>query len=268
MKTRYVKSPEDVARILEAYRAPAFLETRSIATSFLTEPEVVAELLPPPLAPAPEPRVYLSVYTIGRSNCVGPFDGASINLACTYQGEPGLYCLAMPMTTDTAVIFGRELYAEPKKLAEVGFAVHGRHVQGSVRRHGVTYIELHATLDSDPAPADRRTRSAHYYFKYVLRADGAGLDGDAQLVRVTHTGRTTRLATGTCNLALRESAHDPVIDLPVLQLEGATYSEGETHTRGEVVGHVPGAQFLPYAFARSDDLTAWLDVAAAEMATA
>jgi len=262
MKTRYVKTPDQVERIQALYAAPAFLDSRSIGTSFLTDPAVVAEVLPPPLEPAAVPRVHVSVYEIRRSNCVGAFAGASVNLACTYRGQPGMYCLTMPMTTDTAVIFGRETYAEPKKLAEVQLDIGERRVRGTVTRYGITYIELSAILDGDPEPVERRGTSEHYYFKYFMRPDGAGLAADPELIRVTHSGATHRFAQGTASLVFRESAHDPVIDLPVLQLEGAVYAEGETYTRGEVVTTVPAGRFLPYAFAKTDDLACFADVGA------
>ena len=40
-------------------------------------------------------------------------------------------------------------------------------------------------------------------------------------------------------------------------LEGAALSEGETHTTAEVVATVPAADFLPWAYGRANDLTAW-----------
>ena len=36
-----------------------------------------------------------------------------------YQGIEANYCLAMPMSTDVAIIFGRELFGEPKKQGRV-----------------------------------------------------------------------------------------------------------------------------------------------------
>jgi hypothetical protein len=186
MRTRYVKSADEIARLQAINAAPAFLESVSLSMTFLTDPEVVRELLPPPLAPAAEPRASVAVYRIGRSNCVGPFEGASINLACRYNGEDGLYCLTMPMSTDTAIIFGRELYAEPKKQAECRLDERGRFVHGTVTRHGVTYIELTGTFDEPLQDIDRASLSHHYYFKYLPAADGRGLAFDPQLVRVTH----------------------------------------------------------------------------------
>lgn len=261
MRTRYVKTPEQVARLQEINAAPAFLEARSLSATFLTDPEVVRELLPPPLEPAAEPRASVSVYQIGRSNCVGPFNGASINLACRYNGEDGLYCLTMPMSTDTAMVFGRELYAEPKKLAECVLDERGRFVHGTVTRHGIAYIDLTGTFEGELQEAGRASTSQHYYYKYLPSADGRGLAFDPQLVRVTHRGRTHRLKHGSGTITFRESAHDPVIDLPVLMVEGFTFSESETYTTAEVVATVPAAAFMPWAYAKHDDLTVWSDAA-------
>jgi acetoacetate decarboxylase len=260
--TRFVKSPEQVAALQRAFAAPAFLQMRTLALSFETDPAIIAELLPPPLVPATEPRVSVSVSIIGESNCVGPFNGSSLNVACSFEGEDGSYCLGMPMTTDTALIFGRELYAEPKKLAEIALdgAAPG-HVRGTVTRHGIAYIDLRGTFEDEPSIVDRETSSSHYYVKYLPSADGAGLAFDPQLIRVTHRGVTHRLARGVGTITFRESRHDPVIDLPVLSVGGAVYSEGETHTSAEVVAILPAQQFLPYAFAKMDDLTVWAGVA-------
>jgi acetoacetate decarboxylase len=257
MRTRYVKTPEQIRELQGINAAPAFLESRSLSATFLTDPEVVRELLPPLLEPAAEARVSVSVYEIGRSNCVGAFNGASVNLACRYNGEDGLYCLTMPMSTDTAMVFGRELYAEPKKLAECVVEERGRFVHGTVTRHGIAYIELTGTFDGPLEDVGRSGLSHHYYYKYMPSADGRGLAFDPQLVRVTHRGTTHRAKRGTGTITFRESAHDPVIDLPVLMVEGFAFSHGETYTTAEVVATVPAASFLPWAYGKTDDLTVW-----------
>ena len=256
-RTRFVKSPEEVDRLLSAYARPDFLDIHSLAVTFDTDPEVVRELLPPPLEPSHEARISISVYEVRRSSCVGPFNGSSVNIACRYGGEEGLYCLAMPMNTDTAIIFGRELYAEPKKLAEIALSTRPGHAHGTVMRHGVTYIELDGHFEDEPAEVGRESLTKHYYFKYLPAANGAGLAADPELVCVTHRGLTHRAVRGTGSITFRESRHDPVIDIPVWSVTGASLSESETHTTAEVVARVPAATFLPYAFAKSDDYTAW-----------
>ena len=257
--TRFVKDRARARELLAVHATPAFLDIRSISATFLTDPAVIAELLPAPLEPASDPRVSVSVSEIRRSNCVGPFNGASVNIACRYGGEDGLYCLAMPMNADTAVIFGREVYAEPKKLADIRLTQDGAHVRGTVTRHGITYIDLLGTFADPMQEVERESISRHYYFKYFLAADGSGLAADPELVRVTHRGVAHRVARGNVTITFRESRHDPVIDLPVLSVEGGAWSESETHTRGEVVTRVPADQFLPYAFGKMDDLVEWSD---------
>lgn len=257
MRTRYVKTADEIAKIREINATPAFLEARSLAISFMTDPDVVREILPPPLRPAAEPAASVSVYRIGRSNCVGAFDGASINVACTYNGEPGLYCVTMPMSTDTAIVFGRELYAEPKKLADCRLDVDLPRVRGTVTRHGITYIELNGVFEDELAPVGRESVSKHYYFKYLPDAE-KGLAFDPQLVCVTHRGVTHKAVRGNGQITFRESRHDPVVDIPVVEVLGASYSESETHTRAQVVATVRADDFLPYAFAKHDDLTAWV----------
>lgn len=260
MRTRYVKSAAEIARIEEITSAPSFLDSTSLSLAFLSDPAVIREILPPPLEPAPAPRVNIAVYEFAGSNCVGAFSGASVNIACQFNGEAGLYCLTMPMSTDTAVIFGRELYAEPKKLADCRLETHGRIVRGTVARHGATYIELTGVFDEPLQESGRTSVAHHYYFKYLPDVTGRGLASDPQLVRVTHRGRTHQLTRGAGTVVLRESRHDPVIDIPVLEVEGAVFSHGETHTSATVVATIPASAFMPWAFARHDDLTAWADV--------
>jgi acetoacetate decarboxylase len=263
MKTRFVKSPDEVRRLQQAYAAPAFLDMRTLAVTFETDPAVVAGLLPPPLAPAAEPRVTVSISEITRSNCVGPFNAAAVNIACRFDGQAGVYCIAMPMSTDTAVIFGRELYAEPKKLAEIELEQRpGGHVRGTVTRRGITVIEIRAQFEDGFREANVERQSRNYYFKYLPSADGLGFAHDPELIEVTHRSVVYRVVSGSGTLTFRESCHDPLIDIPVLSITGVTLSEGDLHTTARVAATVDPAAFMPYAFAKVDDLTVWAETPA------
>ena len=256
--TRYVKDRTAIRELQDAFATPAFLDIRTLAVTFESDPEVIRELLPPPLFPAARPQITLSVSDIGRSNCVGPFLGANVNIACSYEGAEGVYCLAMPMSTDTAVIFGRELYAEPKKLADITLEINdsGR-ACGTVTRHGVTYLEIRGQFDEPMMPMERETLSSHYYVKFMPSADGRAFAHEPELIRVTHRGRTRRVARGDGTVTFRESMHDPIIDIPVLSVLGATLVESDTYTSAELVATIPGETFMPYAFAKIDNLAIW-----------
>jgi acetoacetate decarboxylase len=251
---RYVKSPEEIQELLRLHAEPAFLDRRGLAIEFETDPEFVRAVLPPPLQPAERPLASVGVSSFGASNCVGPFDGGAITVRCRYGELEGQYCVTMPMSTDTAVIYGRELYAEPKKLAAVTVEREGDHARATVTRFGVTYIALEADL-TEPVP-DGTSERNNFYFKFTIRADGGGLDHDPLLVCVqtTSTVRHARRGTGTIEFA--ESRHDPVSDIPVVRVLGAAWSEGDTFTRGRTLTSVPADAFLPYAFGKMDDLIA------------
>ena len=111
MLTRsWTKNAEEIKKIEETLRAPIFADARWLSVQYLTRPEIVREVLPPPLEPAAEPLVTVGIGTLGRSNCVGPFDGGMLCVRARYKDVEGDFCLAMPMSTDVAIIFGRELY--------------------------------------------------------------------------------------------------------------------------------------------------------------
>lgn len=260
MKTRFVKDPGQVRRLQEAFAAPAFLDLRSLAVTFDSDPAIIAELLPPPLLPAAAPRVSVSISEVARSNCVGPFNAAAVNVACQFEGREGVYCLTMPMSTDTAVIFGRELYAEPKKLAEIQLEHRaGGHVRGTVTRRGITVIEIRARFEDEFYESGAARETRHYYFKYLPSADGRGFAHAPELLEVTHRTVVHRTVRGTGTLTFRESCHDPLIDIPVLSVTGVSLSEADLYTSARVVATVDPAAFAPYAFAKYDDLTVWAE---------
>ncbi|HLZ68682.1 MAG TPA: acetoacetate decarboxylase family protein [Dehalococcoidia bacterium] len=254
--TRYVKSAEEIRALLRLHAEPAFLGRRGLAIQFETDPAFVRAVLPPPLVPAERPLASVGISSFRASNCVGPFDGGAITVRCRYGeggGIEGQYCITMPMSTDTAVIYGRELYAEPKKLAAVTLEREGNRARATVTRHGVAYIELDAEL-SEPVP-DGDSEVNNFYFKYTIAADGSGLDHDPLLVCVRSESTIRNAVRGSGTIRFAASPHDPVADIPIVRVLGAVWSEGDTFTHGRTLGSVPADQFLPYAFAKMDDLT-------------
>ena len=50
----------------------------------------------------------------------------------------------------------------------------------------------------------------------------------------------------------RESPHDPVADIPVVQVIQAIYTQGHVYTSGRILCSVDPEAFLPYAFGKVD----------------
>ena len=128
----FVKTPEEIGRIEHALSHPRFVNGEMLSVDFLTEPDLVAAILPPPLEPADEPLISAMV---GRwqSNCVGDFYGGAIYVAARHEGVEGSYVLAMYMDDDVPTIYGRDLFGEPKKLAEAELYRSGDHAHRVAR---------------------------------------------------------------------------------------------------------------------------------------
>jgi acetoacetate decarboxylase len=160
----------------------------------------------------------------------------------------------MPMTTEQAVVGGRETFGEPKKLGDVSLERDGDRVRGAFTRMGVTFVEIEGRVASEaPKTPDRRRTS--FYFKFLPAPDGKGFDAEPSLV-YCHRDETTRrveLVEGEVRLA--ESRFDPVVDLPVRRLRSVELAERSSVQRGEIHCSVPGEWLRPFVHQRYDDLS-------------
>lgn len=249
---RFVKTPEEIRRIQAVYARCHFLGMRGLSVLFETTPDVIQAILPPPLEPTPEPLGTAWVAEVASSNCVGPFLGAAVYLRARYQDIVGNYCLSMPMSTVEAVVFGRELYGEPKKLANIIFEAQGEHVWGSAERRGVRFLSLRGRLTGEGRPG--RVQTSTFHFKFSPRPDGDGFDTPPRLVHVIGDMTVQTAKVGRGELVFRDSVHDPLADIPVRQVIEALYTEGHLYTSGQTLCEVDAEAFQPYAFAGTDDL--------------
>jgi acetoacetate decarboxylase len=252
VSTGWVKNPEQIRRIEERLAAPAFLQGKFLSVSFLTRPDFVRAVLPPPLEPGREPLVTVSVCTFGSSNCVGPFAGGVVDVSARYKGIEANHCLAMPMNTDVAIIFGRELFGEPKKQARVRLESDGDVVRGTIERFGIPYIQLEARLDEN-VRISGPTYSGRFHYKFMHAANGRGLEFDPILVHAHFRNELKVSRRGKGKVTFKASPHDPLTEIEIVEMRDANYVEGDIYAEAKAIGTVSAAQFLPYAFQNIDD---------------
>ncbi|HEX6228557.1 MAG TPA: acetoacetate decarboxylase family protein [Solirubrobacterales bacterium] len=246
----FVKRPEEIARIEHALAHPRFVGGQMLSVEFLTDESVVAEVLPPPLEPTGMPQIRAMV---GRwqSNCVGDFAGGSIYVSAKHDGVEGEYVLAMYMNGDVPTIYGRDLFGEPKKIAESALLRRGDAFRGWVDRGGVRIIELQGQMSKDLGPFD--AEGFNFNFKARPAADGSGLQEDAILTRARFEVNATAALEGAGSVVLRGSVHDPLDELPVRSVQRATYTECDLIASCEAVATTPAEVFAPYHHGRHDD---------------
>jgi acetoacetate decarboxylase len=259
-KVRWVKSDDEI-RAAEAAN-PEFLPStlQQIRAVYATDPEIVATVLPKPLEPSGNGEVGITISKVSMHMAPG-FDveigAALLGVKATYEGTEGLYLLTMPMTTEGAVIGGREVYGEPKKIADIAFTREGDTVTTSVTRQGVPYIEVRGTVGTALGP---RAFTEHAYcFKCLPALDRSEtFEFDPLLVRLEWQHTLERVDEFDGEITLRESPFDPVVDLPVRRIVSMTYEEGGTKSNGTVLRSVPGEWLRPFLHTRYDDVAGML----------
>ncbi|MFB7742674.1 acetoacetate decarboxylase family protein [Streptomyces sp. NPDC056132] len=221
-----------------------------------SDPDAVAAVLPPPLKPAERPLVRANISKVDLPGY--PLGAGSVAVAAVHDGQEGWYPLVMPMTHERALIGGREVFGEPKKLGEVDVERDGLVVRASLARHGIAFVEVRGAVDG-PLPLPEPTRKTDFYFKFLPAVDGAGFDADPVLVHCVRNEKVRKLEKITGDVVLRESMYDPVADLPVRRLVEITIGEKTTDQKGTVAERVSAQALLPYIHHRYDDPQQILD---------
>ncbi|GAB2773729.1 acetoacetate decarboxylase family protein [Streptomyces daliensis] len=253
-RVRYGPRGEDeIRRAREARAKLPDIWSTGVVALWETDPDVVAAVLPPPLKPTGEPLVRVTISQVALPGY--PLGAGSFSVAAHHGGVDGWYPLVMPMTHERALIGGREVFGEPKKLGEV--TVERDRDTGALRagmaRHGVTFVEVTGTVGAS-LPLPEPARKVDFYFKFLPGVDGAGFDGEPVLVHCLREERVRALeAVEGGEVTLRESAYDPVADLPVRRLLSVTLGEKTSDQSGRVVERVSARALLPYVHQRYDD---------------
>lgn len=248
----YVKTPEEVARLREVLAEAHFVGGEMLSVRYRTDPAAAAHVLPPGLELPDEP-VASVVVGRWRSNCVGDFSGGAQYVRARRDGIEASYVVSMFMDVDVPMIFGRDLYGEPKKIASIGLFRQADRASGWIERGGVRLIEIEAALGADRGPSTGT--SADFNVKAMLAADGQGLDGDATITLAEYRSSLVVDRPAEARLALRSTPHDPLGELPVEEVLGAAYAEGDMTATCRAIGTIPGEAFFPYALGRYDDFT-------------
>jgi acetoacetate decarboxylase len=247
----FVKTAAEIDRLREVLATAHFVGGEMLGVTFRTDPDAIARVLPPGLEPDDEPvaRVVVGRW---RSNSVGDFQGGALYLSARREGVVADYVVSMFMDTDVPMIFGRDLYGEPKKLARVTLARQSHRASGWIERGGVRLIEIDALLGEDRGPAE--ATSGNFNVKALLAADGQSLMSDAQITYAAYTSIShVRRPLSDIRLSVRGTAHDPLDEFPVREVLSGSYTEGDMTATCSVVGTIAAADFFPFALGRLDD---------------
>ncbi len=254
-RLRYAKTAEQVKQAASANLEFLDSTVRSIRVVYETDPALVAAVMPQPLKPTDRPEVCVTFSHVAihlSPELTIEIGSAIFGVKAFCDGVEGIYLITMPMTTEQAVVPGRETYGEPKKIAQIEFNKEGDRVAASVSRMGLTYLEAEGRLGEALGP--REFVEHAYCFKAFPSCEkGRDFDQEPLLVRLEWRHRQENAWRLEGRFQLGESSFDPVSDLPVRRMLRMEYEEGRTESNGKVLRPVPGEWLLPFLHQRYDD---------------
>lgn len=189
---------------------------------FAPEPAQVAAILPPGLdARDGMGLVTMLSYPPGDGTGIHPFREAVVMVPVTCDAAggnadgnaEGNYVPYIYVTTDEALVAGREIAGWPKKLADITFERDGASFRGSVTRWGETLLTLEGTL-TGPAPDDllemQGAAASTPTLNYKLIPDPAGEVVIEQITSSRLEIVPRRMELGTGRLTTASSDADPL----------------------------------------------------------
>ncbi len=258
-KTRYFKSPEQLAKGTSQNQEVTSSIVTSIIVDYKTDPEAAAECVPPHLTANKDGLVRATLSNVDVQLGAMNFEFGSVNVAipCDHEGEQGSYCLHMYMNQETPVVAGREIYGEPKKIADIDFQRHGEDVSFTATRHFCPFIQFKGKIVGEALPVTT-TQYPMFVYKAFPSIDGKGFEWPPRLNRLRIENEQKELYKMEGELVLNESPLDTIADLPVKEVVAIYFEVGNAKSSGEFIKEVDGESLAGYFHQRNDDLDALL----------
>ena len=232
---------------------PIVRDASMLLAIFRTDPEAIRRVLPPPLEPAAIPTGTAYVADFRQTNYSPPYKEAAVFVSAQYEGEPGNYCISMPLTNDAAMFQGRERSGYPKKIAETfRFEADGDAVTGTCVRRGIELLRLSVRPEG---PFEGQLPStATYLVKAFRSVTNRGFEYPPRLIRLRPLVDWGTPQVGSGQLAFGKSEHDPIHEIPIEEIVLAGYSPHVEMTTpaGELLAEMDPEAYMPYYWARED----------------
>lgn len=188
---------------------------RSVVMSFQPDPEGLAAVLPPPLEPGEGPGMLTMLsYPWGSPQRTHPFNETVVLVPVRLGDEVANYVPFIYVTTDEAMIAGREMAGWPKKIADIAFERDGDSFRGSVTRFGEKLIEVEgdfsALPEDDGSMAAIMANGQRPTYNYKL-IPGPGLEMEVEEITSSSLDIVpSEVAVGAGTLRAWSSEDDPV----------------------------------------------------------
>lgn len=220
-----------------------------LVLTYRTNPETLAELLPPGITPGAEPLVQMGVYCVPVRD--EPEYGVSTKVMADFDGVSGWYSLGMGIDQESAIFISQELNGQPKFPCDITYFLFGDRVEARCTHQGYTFMEFSGTVSGSVEPTGEDIESNEWWIKSIRAIGGVeeSFDYPPHVVRVRMVSELVSTQTLDGSLRLLESPWDPVARyLPMHELVSAELTTSR-HKAREITnaGPLDPIAFWPYA---------------------
>ncbi len=185
------------------------------AFPFTPREGAVARILPPGMEPADGPGL-VTLLSYPQNDIIHPFKELVVMVPVRVDDTLGNYIPYIYVTTDEALIPGREIAGFPKKLAEVEWERDGDHFRGSATRWGKKILSVEGRIDG-PMPEEiaavQRAATGAPSLNYKLIPGPAGEIFIEQITKTQLELNPRKQEIGQATIQCEPSDLDPVSDL-------------------------------------------------------
>jgi acetoacetate decarboxylase len=220
---------------------------------YRTEPDKIADLLPPGIEPGAEPNVHLNIYNVPVKG--EPEYGVSTKVVANYDGTPGYYGIGLGIDQESAIFISQELNGQPKFPCSIVYFRRDDKVVARCTHQGYTFLEFDGEVTgvagADPAGQSEGEVEHDWWIKSSRAVGGVekSYDFAPHVVDVASVQRTVRAEVVDGTLLLRDSPWDPYTTLlPMREQLSAQLVWSEMKSRTiTLAGPLDPIAFWPYA---------------------
>jgi acetoacetate decarboxylase len=216
---------------------------------YRTDPDRIADLLPPGITPGRNPHVHVNIYCVPVLG--EPEYGVSTKVEADFEGIEGYYSLGMGIDQEAAVFISQELNGQPKFPCSIRFFRLGDHVEASCTHAGYTFLEFKGQSTGAGAFDSEPFEENEWWIKSSRAVGGVekSYDFPPHVVRVHTLNRVLHTEAVDGTLVLRESPWDPYTELlPMREQISADLVTLEQPKRDiTLAGPLDPIAFWPYA---------------------
>lgn len=275
MASLFKRKPEEVLGATLIGADPEFNPAEVLTVLYETKPEIIAEILPPPLQPYKKPYVIISYNNFKDTSFEygmhGPgYRSTQLLIPAVFDGIVGNFVLSQICNSDMCTVQGREKYGYPKKGGIVEHRCDQDRFVGFSARHGIPFCIVDTDLTQAPNDPDflkelaeattsdpnRPSWGVNWTFKYSLGHNSDVFKDDPELVKGWKNKEEVLAPAqaGFAKVTLIPSVDDPWFELEPVRVLGGVVSRVNSHMKcaapDGLMEYFPvnKDEYLPYAF--------------------